>query len=112
MNQTRKPTRRKTWTVFKSCTSISNDLALVGNSGTGKPPGEDALRKKFGKAYEPVRGVFVEALESWEDKEEELNERAFGLYEEFRPEVKHGQRGWGRKGDLDLGKVKIAVVRS
>jgi hypothetical protein len=90
---------------------LKDGLALVGSSSNGKPPGEDALRKKFGEAYGQVRGIFEEALESWKGKEEELNERAFGFYEEFRPEVKNGQRGWGRKGVLDLEKVKATVAR-
>lgn len=31
--------------------------------------------------------------------------RAYGLYEEFRPSVPAGMRGWGAAGQLDLGRL-------
>jgi hypothetical protein len=36
---------------------------------------------------------------------QELEFRAFGLYEAFRPTVPPGVRGWGAKGALDLGRI-------
>lgn len=36
----------------------------------------------------------------------ELAERAFGLYEKFRPKIPAGTKGWGAKGTLDLEFVK------
>jgi hypothetical protein len=36
----------------------------------------------------------------------ELAERAFGLYERFRPSIPEGVKGWGAKGDLDLGVIE------
>jgi hypothetical protein len=36
---------------------------------------------------------------------QELAERAYSLYEHFRPEVPAGQRGWGAKGVLDLTRL-------
>jgi hypothetical protein len=33
-------------------------------------------------------------------------ERCFGLYEQFRPEVPEGVKGWGAEGDLDLGLIE------
>ena len=32
---------------------------------------------------------------------EELADRAYPLYEKFRPVIPKGKRGWGAKGDLD-----------
>ncbi len=32
----------------------------------------------------------------------ELAEKAYVLYEEFRPEIPPGKRGWGALGELDL----------
>ncbi len=35
----------------------------------------------------------------------ELAERCFSLYEQFRPAVPEGVKGWGAKGELDLGLI-------
>lgn len=35
----------------------------------------------------------------------DLAERGFALYEEFRPDVPAGKRGWGAAGVLDLGRM-------
>ena len=37
---------------------------------------------------------------------EELSDRAYSLYEEFRPVIPKGKRGWGAKGDLDLNLIR------
>jgi hypothetical protein len=90
---------------------LKDGLALVGSTGKGRPAGEDGLRRKFGEVeYERVRGVFDEVLGDWDVGPDELNPKAFEFYEQFRPEVKSGQKGWGRKGELDLEKVKIVVA--
>jgi len=34
---------------------------------------------------------------------DELEAEAYGLYERFRPSVPAGVKGWGAKGELDLG---------
>jgi hypothetical protein len=38
-------------------------------------------------------------------KPRELAPDAYRLYERFRPSVAEGMRGWGAKGDLDLGLI-------
>jgi len=48
------------------------------------------VRKEAPQAYEP----------------EALNERAFALYERFRPAVPKGKQGWGAAGELDLGLLR------
>ena len=40
---------------------------------------------------------------------EELSERAFELYETFRPSVPRGVRGWGVAGELDLALIRSLV---
>jgi len=35
-----------------------------------------------------------------------LADQAFGLYERFRPAIPEGVRGWGVKGELDLGVIE------
>jgi len=36
----------------------------------------------------------------------ELAEAALGLYEQFRPTVPEGVKGWGAKGELDLSVIE------
>lgn len=88
---------------------IKDGQAMVGDKP--KKAGEEALRKKFGgeEQYEKVRKAFEGPLEGWKTREEELDKRAFGMYEDFRPNVKPGQAGWGRKGELRLGTVRSVV---
>ena len=45
--------------------------------------------QKLAKAYTP----------------QELAHDAYRLYERFRPDIPAGKKGWGAKGDLDLGLV-------
>lgn len=82
--------------------------ALVGDKP--KRPNEGALRHKYGDdAYERAKTTFADALEAWKDRPDQLNDRAFRMYEDFRPTVPPGQKGWGRKGQLDLLTVKSVV---
>jgi hypothetical protein len=63
-------------------------------------PAQTYLEKKFGDALEDARAAMAELAASL--KRKELADRAFGLYEQFRPDIPAGRRGWGAKGDLDL----------
>jgi len=80
-------------------------------SGRTEGGGEEGLRGKFGRMYERVREVMETGLESWKGEEEELDRRAFGMYEEFRPSVQQGQGGWGKKGELRLSRIESVVER-
>jgi hypothetical protein len=77
----------------------------------GKPQSsnEETLRKKYGDRYDEVKEVLEEALKEWKDDEEELSKAAFGMYEDFRPNIAAGQKGWGRKGALDLNIVRKTI---
>jgi len=37
---------------------------------------------------------------------DQLAEEAYDLYVKFRPSIPEGEKGWGAKGDLDLGKIR------
>ena len=63
------------------------------------------LESRLGADLPAVRAAMVELAASYEPAA--LAERAYDLYERFRPAIPAGKRGWGAKGDLDL-----AVVRS
>jgi len=64
---------------------------------------ERYLASRFGDSLEPARSAMVALAKRFPPQE--LAERAYALYERFRPEVPAGQRGWGAKGVLDLARL-------
>ena len=62
------------------------------------------LEGKFGDELGAVRSAMQRLAKSLNPKE--LADRAFGLYERFRPSIPEGVKGWGAKGDLDLGVIE------
>ena len=61
------------------------------------------LEGKFGDRLSDARAAMVRLARSMPARE--LAKRAYALYEEFRPEIPAGVRGWGAAGDLDLDRV-------
>lgn len=62
------------------------------------------LEGKFGEALADARAAMTRLARSLPARD--LATRAYGLYEEFRPAIPAGTRGWGAKGDLDLARLK------
>lgn len=62
------------------------------------------LQDKYGENLVEVAAAMEELARSYEP--EELNRAAFRLYEQFRPEIPKGKRGWGAKGELNLQKMR------
>ncbi len=62
------------------------------------------LEGKFGDDLGAVKSTMMKLAKSYSPKE--LAETAFGLYEQFRPSIPEGVKGWGAKGDLDLGVIE------
>ena len=70
---------------------------------------ERYLESKFGDALPEVRKAMTELANAL--KPDELAQKGFGLYEQFRPKIPEGVQGWGAKGDLDLGRIsKLAAM--
>jgi hypothetical protein len=61
------------------------------------------LDSKFGEALADARAAMERLARSL--PAERLAVEAFHLYEEFRPEVPAGVKGWGVKGTLDIGRI-------
>ncbi|KAK5675815.1 hypothetical protein LTS10_011546 [Elasticomyces elasticus] len=90
---------------------LKDGQAMVGDKP--KKGNETALQKKYGdEQYEKAKQAMQEALSEWKGKEDELNHEAFKMYEHFRPNIPPGQKGWGRKGQLDLQTVRDVVSRT
>lgn len=69
------------------------------------------LEGKLGDSLAAVRAAMTALAKSIPKRE--LSDRAFALYEKFRPGIPSGERGWGSRGDLDIGRVRaLARKRS
>jgi hypothetical protein len=64
---------------------------------------ERYLESKFGEDLEKVRSAMQRLAKSY--KPNELAGQALSLYEQFRPAISAGAKGWGAKGKLDLGLI-------
>ena len=67
-------------------------------------PVERYLKGKFGEHLPDVRKAMERVAGSYPPKE--LAEKAFSLYEFFRPKIASGTRGWGQKDELDIALIE------
>jgi hypothetical protein len=71
---------------------------------------ERYLESKFGDAFPKTRKAMTELANALDP--DELAQKGFGLYEQFRPVIPEGVQGWGAKGELDLGRIsKLAAQK-
>jgi hypothetical protein len=78
--------------------------AVAGDTPIEPAGVERYLKQKFGEALSAARKAMESLAKSLEP--EELAVKAYSLYERFRPAIPAGVRGWGAKGELDLGRVR------
>ncbi|MEJ2603245.1 MAG: hypothetical protein P8172_08100 [Gammaproteobacteria bacterium] len=62
------------------------------------------LEKKFGDALDETREAMTALAGAY--RPQELADRAYALYEEFRPDVPAGRKGWGAEGRLYLDTIR------
>jgi hypothetical protein len=78
--------------------AVSNDRPISPESV------KSYLESKFGDAldevYDAMKGLAKFLMPS------DLAEKVYHLYEEFRPEIPPGVRGWGASGKLDLEAIR------
>jgi hypothetical protein len=74
--------------------------ALSGESPIRPERVQKYLESKFGEALEDVSNAMLELAKSLPPSQ--LAEKAYTLYEKFRPEIPPGKKGWGASGKLDL----------
>ena len=67
------------------------------------------LEQKFGDSLPQVEAAMRALAKAYPPQR--LAETGFSLYEEFRPEIPGGKKGWGVKGKLDLNRLR-AMARS
>jgi len=78
--------------------------AVVGAEPISADKVERYLQSKFGDDLASTREAMEAVAESFE--QEELSEIAYALYEQFRPKIAAGKKGWGQKGELDLDLIR------
>ena len=65
---------------------------------------ERYLEQKFGASLPEVTAAMRSLARAF--KPDRLATIGFSLYEQFRPEIPPGVRGWGAKGRLDLDRIR------
>jgi len=81
--------------------------ALSGGSPIRPESVQKYLESEFGDALGDVSKAMLGLAKSLPFSQ--LVERAYALYEEFRPEIPSSKKGWGISGKLDLDLIcKIA----
>jgi hypothetical protein len=62
------------------------------------------LEQKFKDDLDDTRKAMEKLAKAFTPKQ--LESKAYGLYEKFRPEIPEGKKGWGAKGELDLDYIR------
>ena len=74
----------------------------------GQPVDPEGVRRyledKFGDDLKTVRLSMIKLAKAY--RPTELAHEAYPLYEQFRPPIPEGVKGWGAKGELDLGLIE------
>jgi hypothetical protein len=65
---------------------------------------ETYLKQKFGDDFDEARAAMEKLAKAYTPKQ--LENKAYDLYEKFRPEIPDGKKGWGAKGELDLDYIR------
>jgi len=65
---------------------------------------ETYLKQKFKDDYDEARSAMETLTKAYTPKQ--LESKAYGLYEKFRPEIPEGKKGWGARGELDLDYIR------
>ena len=70
---------------------------------------EPYLESKFGESLSLARAAMRDLAKAF--RPEQLRTNAFRLYEEFRPAIPEGVKGWGAKGNLDIDRIRSLALK-
>jgi hypothetical protein len=62
------------------------------------------LKNKFGDHLTATRAAMKELADAYPPRQ--LAGQAYDLYEQFRPDIPEGKKGWGAAGTLDLDQIR------
>jgi hypothetical protein len=82
--------------------------AVIKNQPIETKSVERYLESKFGESLGVVRSAMRDLAKAF--RPEQLSKNAFSLYEEFRPAIPEGVRGWGAKGNLDIDRIRSLAL--
>lgn len=71
---------------------------------------ERYLDNKFGTQLSEARAALEQLAQAYPPQE--LERRAFALYEQFRPAVPEGVTGWGAAGELNLERIRLLAKKA
>ena len=77
--------------------------AVIKNQPIEAKSVERYLESKFGESLGLARSAMRDLAKAF--RPEQLSKNAFSLYEEFRPAIPEGVKGWGAKGNLDIDRI-------
>jgi hypothetical protein len=87
------------------CIATDDGLRAVSGDREIDPDSvERYLRAKFGERLEDARAAMMALAKSMTPTK--LAARAYSLYEDFRPRIPGGIKGWGAAGALSLAKIR------
>jgi hypothetical protein len=78
--------------------------AVIKNEPIEAKSVERYLASKFGESLGIARDAMRDLAKAF--RPEQLSTNAFHLYEEFRPAIPAGVRGWGAKGNLEIDRIR------
>jgi hypothetical protein len=70
---------------------------------------ERYLESKFGESLSMARSAMRDLAKTF--RPEQLSKNAFSLYEDFRPTIPDGVRGWGAKGNLNIDRIRSLALK-
>jgi hypothetical protein len=83
--------------------------AVVGSDPIDPRDVERYLQRAFGDRLGDVRAAMEDLARAYDPPA--LEAVSYELYEKFRPRIASGERGWGQKGELDLGLIRGLAPR-
>src|ERR1700680_494213 len=82
--------------------------AVIKNQPIEAKSVERYLESKFAAWLATARSAMHDLAKAF--RPEQLMKNAFSLYEEFRPAIPEGVKGWGAKGNLDIDRIRSMAL--
>jgi hypothetical protein len=82
--------------------------AVIKNQPIEAKSVERYLESKFGESLGTARAAMRDLAKAF--RPGQLSENALRLYEQFRPAIPEGVRGWGAKGNLDIDRIRSLAL--
>ena len=83
--------------------------AVIKNQPIESKSVEQYLESKFGESLGTARTAMRDLAKAF--RPDQLLKNAFSLYEEFRPAIPEGVKGWGAKGNLDIDRIRSLALK-